>query len=132
MPVGHGGNMSKHPPNVKLAILEFIEARLKDIVENKFKEYSPDVVHVYDPITTKWDFYVFLDVSWNLYEKIYGEYFDPANEPGTREEMVRRHYPDIIKPFPWIFNATDSKTDIFKTIDEMYELLPYLKEQREA
>jgi hypothetical protein len=34
MPVGHGGDESKHPAWVKIAILEFIEARFKDIVEN--------------------------------------------------------------------------------------------------
>jgi hypothetical protein len=34
MAVGHGGDESKHPAWVKIAILEFIEARFKDIVEN--------------------------------------------------------------------------------------------------
>jgi hypothetical protein len=33
MPVGHGGDMSKHPAWVKIAILEFLEARLKDVVD---------------------------------------------------------------------------------------------------
>ncbi len=131
MPVGHGGNMSKHPPKVKLAILEFIEARLKDIVPEF--DLDQDVVDVYDPITTEWDFYVFLDVSWDLYEKIYGEYFNTDRDPGDLEREVRKRYPDIIKAFPKeIFNATDSKTEIFKTIDEMYELYPHLDNPREA
>jgi len=34
MAVGHGGDESKHPAWVKIAILEFIEARFKDIVEH--------------------------------------------------------------------------------------------------
>ena len=33
MPVGHGGCMSKHPAWVKIAILEFLEARLKDAAD---------------------------------------------------------------------------------------------------
>ena len=120
MPVGHGGHMSKHPPEVKIAILELIEARLKDIVPQF--SLSQDVVHVYDPFTTKWDFYVFLDVSWGLYERIYGEYFK-AEEVGERESIVRKRYPEIVEAFPeGIFNATDSKTEIFRTIDEMYDL----------
>jgi len=120
MPVGHRGHMSKHPPKVKLAILELIEARLQDIVQQL--DLSTDVVHVYDPFTTKWDFYVFLDVSWGLYERIYGEYFN-AKKVGERESIVRERYPEIIETFPeGIFNATDSKTEIFKTIDEMYDL----------
>ena len=34
MPVNHRGVMSKHKANEKIAILEFIQARLKDIVYN--------------------------------------------------------------------------------------------------
>ena len=129
MPVGHGGHMSKHPPEVKIAILELIEARLKDIVPQF--SLSQDVVHVYDPFTTKWDFYVFLDVSWDLYERIYGEYFNTERERGKLELEVRERYEDKYKAFPeGIFNATDSKTEIYKTIDEMYELYPHLTNPR--
>jgi hypothetical protein len=43
MPVNHRGVMSKHKANEKIAILEFIQARLKDIVFN-----DPDAIKMFN------------------------------------------------------------------------------------
>ena len=44
MPVGHGGDESKHPAWVKLAILKFIEKRFKDIIIHDDDERVNDIV----------------------------------------------------------------------------------------
>ena len=128
MPIGHSGDMSRHPPEVKIAILEFIDARLKDIVKKLYPERDAnEVVRVYDPFTTKWDLYVWLDVDWCEYKKIYSMYFDTTFR-GEKEKRFREYANEKILRHinrgddDDVFNASTSKTEIFYTICEMKKI----------
>lgn len=85
MPVGHGGDMSKHPAWEKIALLELLEQRLKWAAIKA--GLNPDKVHVYDPFTTDMDFYIFFEeASWEDYLQIYRWYYDESLPAYEREE----------------------------------------------
>jgi len=143
MPVCHRGCMSKHPAWVKIAILEFLEARLQDAAEDL--GIGANKVQVYDPFTTENDFYIIVDASWYDYLKIYAWYYDEGNK-GSRQINLEKvdPGPDILTrygakyttrirkaiydygpdaPENELFNASTSKTEIFYTIGQMKRIL---------
>jgi hypothetical protein len=142
MPVGHGGQMSKHPAWVKIIILEMLEERLKDAAAAAGIDNPDDVVWVYDPFTTEMDFYIWLKVSWEKYLEIYSLYYKPdlkarLEEMGLRQSMERvsdkyADHPyygkamDVLKELDssqQIFNASRSRTTIFYDIEQMKNIL---------
>lgn len=138
MPVGHGGCMSKHPAWVKIAILEFLEARLKDAAD--IVDIGADNIQVWDPFTTEMDFYFSVNASWSKYLDLYGVYYNKSFT-GHRQKEIEKDLPtrygleyarEIQKAIYNItneedshnvFNASTSKTEIFYTIEEMKEIL---------
>jgi hypothetical protein len=140
MPVGHHGSMSKHPAWVKIAILEYLEARLKDAADHPDVDIGAENVHVYDPFTTDMDFYIFVDASWSKYLKLYAKYYDqefsgPRQkelEPDLPTKYGEKYSTRINKAIydigpddtnREIFNASKSKTEIFYTIQQMKNIL---------
>lgn len=142
MPVGHGGCMSKHPAWVKIAILEFLEARLKDAADAL--DIGADKVHVWDPFTTEMDFYIFVDATWSDYLRIYALYYDESFkgplqdklEPDLPTKYAGGKYADKIREAIYdmtreedadrrIFNASTSKSEIFYTIEQMRNILEH-------
>jgi hypothetical protein len=115
--VGHYANMSRHPKSVKLAILEFVEDRLRQITE----ELGGHLVGVYAPINSEWDMLVILEVeSWEQYMAIYGAYFDTDNYKRTDIQNER------LARFPHreeegVFSASSSKTVIYYTAKHLRE-----------
>ena len=142
MPVNHRGRMSLHPAWVKIAILEYLEERLKEAAERV--EIGEENVHVYDPFTTEWDFYIIVDASWSDYLKLYAEYYDTSWEVTSAKDFtdafaakygpyvgtkIRTKISAAIHelgpedPEREIFNASTSKTEIFYTIQQMKDIL---------
>jgi len=103
MPVGHGGDMSKHTAWEKVVLLELLEQRLKWAAQEAGAD--PNKVHVYDPFTTDMDFYIFFEeASWDKYLEIYRYYYDeelPAyNESYTAKipgVTARTHIESVLK-----------------------------------
>ncbi|NIM44924.1 MAG: hypothetical protein GTO54_04720 [Nitrososphaeria archaeon] len=131
--VGHYANMSKHKPEVKIAILEDVEARLNRVFEVLHEGYEPvpgvhwkihdvcELMGVFDPVNTEWDMVVFLTVnSMKDYDMILGAYFDPSiYEPGQLEKVPRESAD--------VFNASTSKTEIYYTAHDLRtRMFPYL------
>ncbi len=139
--------MSKHPAWVKIAILEFLEARLKDAADHPDVGIGHENVHIWDPFTTEYDFYLFVNASWPKYLKLYAKYYDENWSGGTRqgalpnlatkystkypsrlqpkiEEKIGKAIYDIVKEEDQeIFNASTSKTEIYYTIQQMIDIL---------
>jgi len=115
--VGHQAQMSRHPPKVKLAILEFVEDRLDNIAE----KLGARLVGVYNPFNDEWDMLVLLEVkSWEHYEAIYGAYFDTTTYPLTEIQE------DRLKQFPHkeeerVFSSPSSKTVMYYTAKDLRE-----------
>ena len=147
MPVGHHGGMSPHPAWVKIAILEFLEARLKDAADHPDVGIGHENVQIMDPFTTEYDFYLFVNASWPKYLKLYAKYYDENWAGGTRqgalpdlgkkyslkypshlrlkiEEKIGKAIYDIVtEEDQEIFNASTSKTEIYYTIEQMIDIL---------
>ena len=153
MPVGHGGDMSKHTAWEKVVLLELLEQRLKWAATEAGADHTQ--VHVYDPFTTDMDFYIFFegDISWDKYLEIYRYYYDedlPAYNKSYTAKIpgvtARTHIESVLKDeeiqpakyieaFPKalaairdydekeIFNASTSKTMILYTVAEMKNIL---------
>ena len=142
MPAIHRGCMSKHPAWVKMAILEYLEERLKEAAERV--DIGEENVKVYDPFTTEWDFCIFIDASWSDYLKLYAEYYDTSWEVTSAKAFTDafavRYAPYVgtkikakissaiheIGPEDTereIFNASTSKTEIYYTIQQMKDIL---------
>ena len=138
--------MSKHSAWVKIAILEFLEARLKDAADHEDVEIGHENVHIMDPFTTEYDFYLFVNASWSKYLKLYAKYYDENWPGGTRqgeldlakkyklkyperlrlkiEETIEKAIYDVVKEENQeIFNASTSKTEIYYTIQQMIDIL---------
>ena len=140
MPVNHRGHMSKHPAWVKIAILEFLEARLKDAAEEL--DIGAEKVHVYDPFTTEMDFHIFVNASWSDYLRLYSWYYDLENK-GERQKTLESDlltkygakYSTSISRAIYdvgpddldreIFNASTSETMILYTIQQMKNILQF-------
>ena len=132
--VGHYANMSRHPPEEKIAILTGIEKRLTRVIEVLKNGYRPmpeinweideicELLGVFDPVNTKWDLVVFLRVnSMEDYDKILGAYFDPLIFEESKVERGPRLSANV-------FNGSSSKTEIYYTAKEMRDrVFPYLE-----
>jgi len=151
----HRGHMSKHPAIVKIAILEFLEARLKDIIapgkDSESIARADRIVKVYDPFTTENDFYLFLDLNWEQYKQLYGEYYDTERPKGWRQQAVEEYYEDYeydedseinakwvslvmealhgTQPSEGVFNASRSSSEILYTVAEMRQILKIPREE---
>ncbi|MFH2112767.1 MAG: hypothetical protein ABIJ47_16080 [Candidatus Bathyarchaeota archaeon] len=135
MSVGHGGEFSKHPANVKIAILRFIEARLKDAADYlEIPGITADNITIYDPFTTDMDFFIFFkDVGWENYLKIYSKYYDETFEGRERQAEVESDYKDMPKIISMlhgdrpngVFNASRSKSVIYYTPEQMENILDH-------
>ena len=140
MPVNHRGHMSKHPAWVKIAILEFLEARLKDAAVDL--NIGEENVHVYDPFTTEMDFHIFVNASWSDYLRLYSWYYNLENK-GERQKAlesdlltkygvkystsISRAIYDVGPDDPdrEIFNASTSETMILYNILQMKSILQF-------
>ena len=135
MPVGHSGSMSSHPAWVKIILLELIRERLLDAAADLGIPASK--IEVYDPFTTEMDFYLWLNVSWEDYLRIYSRYYSDdlkAREMDQKDRVVQMYANnsyletalDVLKGLDktqQIFNASTSRSTIFYTIDQMKRIL---------
>jgi hypothetical protein len=141
MSVGHYGACSKHPPEVKIAILNYIETRLKEVIYDEEKglrarrligEHS-GFLGVYDPYNTQWDFHVVLKVdqedpvkAWQEYLEITRAYFKDEMGPDALEaKKILNELLDQCKQpleIDKVFNASNSKTEISYTIKQMKQI----------
>jgi hypothetical protein len=128
--VGHGGGESKHSGEEKLFILEYLEARLNDIVDDyNLNVVGEDVsVEVYDPYNTEMDFFVIVKAkrdtfskTLGVYEAIHKDYHTKTMKPGGKEEKFEKAWG---KKWGWDFDDpgkgaqnkqkfNDKKKDIF-------------------
>lgn len=149
MSVGHYGACSKHPPEVKIAILKYIKARLNEVTNDKetglrarglIGEHS-GVLGVYDPYNTEWDFHVVLKVdqddpvkAWQEYLEITRAYFKDAMGPAATEakkilnELLTAQGRQL--EIDKVFNASHSKTEISYTIKQMKQIYGLSNEEQ--
>ena len=69
MSVNHGGGYSKHPAWVKIALMELMELRLKDVARRTQGVYAGKI-KIYDPYTTDNDFHLVVKAKWENYHGI--------------------------------------------------------------
>jgi hypothetical protein len=112
--VGHYANMSRHPKHISLAILEYVEDRLKEITE----KLPGRLVGVYNPFNAEWDMLVILEVkNWKQYEDIYGAYFATEKYPLSDKQKEKL---EIFKEKDEkVFSASSSKTVMYYTAKEL-------------
>jgi hypothetical protein len=152
MSVGHGGDMSKHPAWVKVAILDFLQQRFSNQKVSMGKTIS-----VFDPFNTDMDFFIYFnETTWEEYVGIYHNYYSTANSPETKELaehiaikyddyatkhgyppgdiyiMIKKALSEYSKPetnnepineYFGTFNASKSKTFILYSVQNMINIL---------
>jgi hypothetical protein len=107
---------------VKLAILEYIEKILTEVIEkltgNTISKECK-LLGVFDPYNTEWDFHVLIRVNqtnpvkaWQDYLEITRAYFELARENPLGLEGNPSE----------VFNASKSKTEIYYTIEQMSQI----------
>ena len=130
MSVSHYGFMSRHPPEVKRAILRYIKRRLNQVISYlKHQGTIGDDCKLrgdYDPFNEKYDFRVIIQVdqhnpntATSEYAAIFRGYFNTEikDEALVRLNNVLEANNEPTLDGPW--SASESETDYNYTIEQM-------------